>query len=84
MGVLTFELSNLGTSPITILPGSRIAQISLHTCDADKLLDCKKVTSKSRYSLSIYPEFSKIYKDNDLNKINKIFSIERDENKAPT
>ncbi|GAH41235.1 unnamed protein product, partial [marine sediment metagenome] len=38
MGVLTFELSNLGKSPITMYPGSRIAQLSLHTCDIDTLL----------------------------------------------
>jgi len=37
MGALTFELSNLGTAPIELLPGSRIAQISLHEGIIDKV-----------------------------------------------
>jgi len=62
-GVLTLELTNLGTSPISLNPGSRIAQISFHTSNEKEIMDCEKVNEKRKYSLGIYPEFSKIYTD---------------------
>lgn len=74
LGVLTFELSNLGTIPIAIYPGSRIAQISFHKSDSRKLEDCMKKFLSSKYSLATAPEFSKIHEDKDLKKIQEIFS----------
>lgn len=65
-GVLTLELSNLGTSPITLYPGSRIAQLALHLCDKPKKDPCLERFNEGRYHLSIKPEFSKIYEDKEL------------------
>lgn len=73
MGVLTFELSNLGTAPIALYPGSRSAQISFHKSDDKTYEDCKKKLSQSRYNLTVKPEFSKIYMDKDLKKIQNIY-----------
>jgi len=74
IGVLTFELSNLGTTPIALYPGSRIAQISFHKSDIEKIEDCMKNIKISKYSLNIKPEFSKIYKDAEMKKLKKMFS----------
>lgn len=68
-GVLTFEFANLGTAPIKIYPGARIAQISLHLTN-EKGINCsKEKLSRSRYSLSTFPKFSKIYEDYEWNAI---------------
>jgi len=71
IGVLTFEISNLGTTPIALYPGSRIAQISFHKSDSEKIEDSMKKIKKSKYSLSIEPEFSKIYYDEDMKILKK-------------
>lgn len=65
-GVLTFEFANVGTTPISIYPGARIAQITLHQTEGD-VADCSKENLlRSRYSLSTMPKFSRIYEDYDL------------------
>lgn len=65
-GVLTFEFANVGTTPINIYPGLRIAQITLHRTE-DNVDDCSKENLlRSRYSRSTMPKFSRIYEDYDL------------------
>lgn len=59
-GAVTLELSNIGDSPITLYPGSRIAQLVFHRVDESKI-----EAEESKYELSVGPEFSKIYKDKE-------------------
>ena len=68
IGVLTFELSNLGEVPIALYPGSRIAQISFHKSDSGVYEDCTKKLLQGKYNLTVKPEFSKLYMDKDLKK----------------
>lgn len=68
-GVITFEFANVGTAPIKIYPGTRIAQITLHQTDREKGSCMDHLSSKSRYSLSTFPKFSKIHEDYDLDAI---------------
>ena len=60
-GVITLELSNNGTIPIKLQPTYEIAQIIFH-----KVSPPASPTKKSRYSYSIGPGFSKIYRDKNL------------------
>ena len=57
-GAITLELSNIGDVPITLYPGSRIAQLVFHRVNESEL-----ELEESKYELSVGPEFSKIYKD---------------------
>lgn len=59
-GCITLELINLGEVPILLYPGVRIAQIVVHTVEG-------KGEYKGRYSCPTGPEFSRIYKDDELN-----------------
>ena len=59
-GCLTLELVNVGTVPLKIYPGARIAQLVLHTMEGE-------TDFSSRYDCPTGPEFSKIYMDKDLN-----------------
>jgi dCTP deaminase len=72
VGILTFEFSNLSTAPIALYPGTRIAQIAIHQVDANKNKSCLDQLSKSRYSLTMSPEFSKIHNDPELQKISSL------------
>ena len=61
-GVLTLELSNLGTIPIELYPGVRIAQLFFH--DASPAIpDAYGGTHK--YECPVGPQFSRIAKDKD-------------------
>ena len=57
-GTITLELTNLGDAPITLYPGSRIAQLIFHTVNPSKI-----PPTKSKYDISTGPVFSKIYED---------------------
>lgn len=67
-GVITLELTNLGNTPLTLYPGIRIAQLSLHKVNLDK----NNNITISKYFASIRPEFSKIHKDEDWKSIQKM------------
>lgn len=58
-GVITLELANLGTQPLTLRPGVRIAQMVFHYTDGTGAYD-------GRYSCPTGPEPGKIHKDKDL------------------
>jgi dCTP deaminase len=65
-GVITLELSNTGTIPVKLFPGVKIAQLIFHSVSGSvELKEEEKIEKK--YSFSIGPSFSKIYKDRYLN-----------------
>jgi deoxycytidine triphosphate deaminase len=57
-GCLTLELANLGTIPITLTPGERIAQLVMWQSEA---VETKQVT----YRYPIGPEFSRVRDDSE-------------------
>ncbi len=59
-GCLTLELLNLGEVPLVLHPGTRVAQLVLHTVEGELGVH------KSRYALPTDPEFSRIYDDQEL------------------
>jgi dCTP deaminase len=61
-GVLTLELSNVGTIPIELYPGVRIAQLFLH--EAKPTLE-NAYDGGRKYRCPIGPEFSQIQNDKD-------------------
>lgn len=62
-GVLTLELANVGTIPLRLYPGVRIAQLVFH----DALPKVKTMSNQERkYQGSIGPEFSRIHQDKDM------------------
>ncbi|MFH1370333.1 MAG: dCTP deaminase [Planctomycetota bacterium] len=61
-GVITLELSNLGTIPIELYPGVRIAQLFFH--DASPRVE-KAYKGPHKYICPIGPQFSLISKDKD-------------------
>ena len=67
-GVLTFELSNVGTIPLELYPGVRVAQIILHDAQPP---DSKGYGSKRKYDCPVGPEFSQVQLDQD----GKAFSV---------
>lgn len=71
MGVITFELSNLGNTPIALYPGCRIAQISFYKIPDAKNIDCLQ-RYVGKYKLIPEPTFSRIYEDDEFK--NKIFN----------
>lgn len=66
-GVITLELTNLGNTPLSLYPGARIAQLSLH-----KITGLEKIDDSinlSKYFGAIRPGFSKIHEDKDWKSI---------------
>jgi len=61
-GVLTLELSNVGTIPIKLYPGVRIAQIIFFSTETT---DSGCYGEKRKYSCPVGPEFSQIGRDED-------------------
>lgn len=61
-GVLTLELSNVGTIPIQLYPGVRIAQLCFHEA---KPASPNAYSGQRKYRCSIGPEFSRIHHDED-------------------
>lgn len=62
-GVVTLELANVGTIPLRLYPGVRIAQMVFH-----ETVSKVKVTKgqQRKYHGSIGPEFSRIHEDKDM------------------
>jgi dCTP deaminase len=58
-GVITLELANVGTTPIVLRPGVRIAQIIFHRSQ-------KHDFYQGRYKFPTEPEAGKIHLDDDL------------------
>lgn len=71
-GVVTLELSNLGTIPIQLYPGVRIAQLFFHDVKPE-IADAYGGTRK--YVCPVGPQFSRITDDKD----GKVFSCETNE-----
>lgn len=67
-GVVTLELSNVGTIPITLRPGVRIGQLVFRI--ADPPVD-NPYGSDRKYMCPIGPQFSRIQEDSD----GRVFSI---------
>lgn len=61
-GVLTLELSNVGTIPIQLYPGVRIAQLFFREANPPA---ADAYTGQRKYGCAIGPEFSKIRNDQD-------------------
>jgi dCTP deaminase len=61
-GVITLELSNVGTVPLTLLPGIRIAQLVFHSTDSP-VPDA--YSGNRKYRCPIGPEFSRLAADFD-------------------
>lgn len=59
-GAITLELTNVGDTPITLYPSTRIAQLVFHTVNPSKIKP-----EKSKYEISTGPVFSKIHEDHD-------------------
>ncbi|HUW82540.1 MAG TPA: dCTP deaminase [Phycisphaerae bacterium] len=60
-GVLTLELSNLGTIPVSLWPGVRIAQLVFHTAEPP----LSKRSGGRKYDSAVGPEFSRLFEDED-------------------
>ncbi len=58
-GVITLELANVGTAPLVLRPGVRIAQIIFHRSEKHDLY-------QGRYKFPTGPEAGKIHLDDDL------------------
>lgn len=75
-GIITLELTNLGDTPITLYPGTRIAQLALHQVSMTdderhkKLEESRK--SKTKYKASVTPIFSKVHQDSEWSMIKSI------------
>jgi hypothetical protein len=62
-GVVTLELSNLGTQPLVLWPGVRIASLVVHKTTAPTRYEGKK------YVCPVGPEFSRLHLDSaDMEK----------------
>ena len=59
-GTLTLELINQGNIPIVLYPCMRIIQLTIYT------IGKKERKEATKYDLSIGPEYSKIFKDEDI------------------
>ncbi len=61
-GVVTLELSNVGTVPLTLKPGIRIAQLVFRTANPPIP---NPYSGNRKYRCPIGPEFSRLYDDYD-------------------
>jgi len=61
-GVITLELSNVGTIPLVLRPGVRIAQLVFH--EAHPALR-NAYSGRDKYLFPIGPEFSRLGNDSD-------------------
>ncbi len=64
-GVITLELSNVATVPLTLMPGIRIAQLIFRKVDPPVE---NPYSGNRKYRCPIGPEFSRLYEDYDWNK----------------
>lgn len=72
-GSITLELSNLGKSPLILIPGARICQLVLRST-----VSTEGYNKKRKYQSPIGPEFSKIFDDPDLDILRKIIRAKND------
>jgi dCTP deaminase len=77
-GAITFEMVNLGTVPIGLYPGTRIAQLVFHQLTQSEAPETAYGQSGSKYIVPVGPEFSKIGEDADWDLIRQ-FAEPRDQ-----
>ena len=63
-GVITLELSNVGTVPLTLMPGIRIAQLIFRKVEPPVE---NPYSGNRKYLCPIGPEFSRLHEDYDWN-----------------
>jgi len=73
-GVITLELANEADAPITLYPGSRIAQLVFNTL-IDQTGNKKPRLLDSKYTGSTGPSFSMLHEDKDWNIIRKVLKL---------
>ncbi len=61
-GVITLELTNVGTVPLTLIPGLRIAQLVFH--EASPPVE-NAYSGEKKYRCPTAPQFSRIHEDYD-------------------
>ena len=66
-GVITLELVNVGEAPISLYPGSRIAQLAFESATPSK-----RHFLKSKYIGSTGPTFSRLDEDDEWPLIKKL------------
>ncbi|WP_337863492.1 dCTP deaminase [Nitrososphaera sp.] len=75
-GIITLELTNLGDTPITLYPGTRIAQLALHQVSMTEEERKKKLDeaqqAKTKYKASVSPIFSRVHQDSEWPMIKSI------------
>ncbi len=75
-GIITLELTNLGDTPITLYPGTRVAQLALHKININEREREERLkefnTKKTKYKASVSPIFSKIHHDSEWAIIKEI------------
>mgnify|MGYP002641206076 CR=1 FL=1 len=62
-GVITLELSNVGSMPIELIPGARVAQLLFHSAKPTVAMPYGK---HRKYVCPIGPQFSRVYQDLDM------------------
>jgi dCTP deaminase len=68
-GAITFEMVNLGTVPIGLFPGTRIAQLVVHELSKAEPEASSYGQGDSKYIVPVGPEFSKVGDDADWDLI---------------
>ncbi|QNP55331.1 dCTP deaminase [Tessaracoccus defluvii] len=64
-GCVTLQLVNLGQLPITLTPGERIGQLVFTK------LSTPVETAHLKYSLAVWPEFSRVSEDSDIKRLRR-------------
>lgn len=75
-GIITLELTNLGDTPITLYPGTRIAQLAFHQVtmtseERQKKLE-EALKARTKYQASVSPIFSRVHQDSEWPMIKSI------------
>ena len=73
-GAITFEMMNMGTVPIGLYPGSRVAQLAFHTLSEPEEPMTSYGAAGSKYVNPVGPEFSKIAEDGDWDLLRAFIS----------
>ncbi len=72
-GVLTLSLKSSAETPVELVVGSRIAQIKFF--DNKKNKKYSSYSESAKYFCAVEPELSKIFKDDDIEILNKIKNV---------
>lgn len=67
-GVITLELSNVGTIPLVLYPGLRVAQLVFHEA---RPKSHARPGEKRKYHISVGPEFSRLHLDGEFGVLRK-------------